>query len=492
MIIGLSGRKQSGKSTLGAALEKELGFKQLAFADGVREFVAAAFGWDLARVYGDSFKSTDVLQVQQPGYSNHTIPMSGRELLQRIGTDAARKVFGEDCWVNVGMHKCKTALGLTATTAAQLPRLVTAIVGDVLEEMGDGLTAGMGSFLPKAKVETIRAGLQVELAELIEQLVREGIAAGVALHAGVTVDDLLLTGDQKRDGESDNYVFTDVRFPNELRAIQAAGGKVLRLNTMESWATFHAYAQAEEAHEEDGMCRYRGQGPDGTLRDCSLPRAAHPCAFPIDRHASECSLPDMDNVTIHYDAIETGSLVENTKSGLVHVRHWLGKRVNKSVPDGAASQSSLKNNDGADTEQRLGYGAEGAAAPAPPDADGATGVDKQTKTPDAAGAGISSVGLDPAPAPVLAVYYLSAEQIDLFYNALDAIVAHATEMGENVASIYDKQEPIRTLCNVLLGELSLPLNRTRQEIIASHVKDDIGQGEGCEGGKCTLPEKKHE
>lgn len=272
MIIGLSGKMRSGKSTLGAALEKELGFKQLAFADGVREFIAAAFGWPLEYVQADAFKNNPVLETGVDSSSGASRPylgalrrgILGRELLQRVGNDAAKSIFGEDCWVNVGMAKAT----------------------------GRGVGGPCG-----------HCGKAMEHHRL-------GVCA---------------TGTISVYAPTANYVFTDVRFPNELRAIQAAGGKVLRLNTLESWATFHAYAKAEEVYEEDGMCRYRGQEPDGTLRDCSLPPAVHPCGFPTDRHASETSLPAGSNVNVHYDAVYIGSLEANTAAGLATVKGWLSK-----------------------------------------------------------------------------------------------------------------------------------------------------------------------
>lgn len=277
MIIGLSGRKRSGKSTLGAALEKEFGFKQLAFASGVREFIAAAFGWPIEWLMDEAseFKSVEVLRGapgrwQLPGrVSVGYGSLTGRELLQHIGTDAARKIFGEDCWVNVGMKKA--ADGVTR----------------VCEKCGLGRSHRLHD------------------------------------HGAVEYDDdyfpphtfiFIKT--------APNYVFTDVRFPNEVKAIQNAGGKVIRLNTVESVTTLHDYvAQYNDNCPETGECQYQGQEPDGNLRDCELPAAAHPCPFPVDRHVSECSLPDVGD----YNLTLTGPLDVNTTAAVNAVKGWLAK-----------------------------------------------------------------------------------------------------------------------------------------------------------------------
>lgn len=87
MIIGLSGYAQSGKDTIANILVDKHGWKQLAFADKIREFLLAAdsgqlkvevdtFGWDMVK--------------QDPDI---------RASLQAVGV-AARQVFGEYFWVD--------------------------------------------------------------------------------------------------------------------------------------------------------------------------------------------------------------------------------------------------------------------------------------------------------------------------------------------------------------------------------------------------------
>jgi hypothetical protein len=94
MIIGLTGYAQSGKDTVAKVLVDHYGFKRVAFADPIRKLlyemnpavkdgdyrlqgVVDAYGWDVAK--------TAFPEV--------------RRLLQDLGV-GARKVFGEDFWVN--------------------------------------------------------------------------------------------------------------------------------------------------------------------------------------------------------------------------------------------------------------------------------------------------------------------------------------------------------------------------------------------------------
>jgi hypothetical protein len=94
MIIGLTGYAQSGKDTAAKVLVENYGFTRVAFADPIRKLlyemnpavkdgdyrlqgVVDAYGWDVAK--------TAFPEV--------------RRLLQDLGV-GARKVFGEDFWVN--------------------------------------------------------------------------------------------------------------------------------------------------------------------------------------------------------------------------------------------------------------------------------------------------------------------------------------------------------------------------------------------------------
>jgi len=94
MIIGLTGYAQSGKDTVAKVLVDHYGFERVEFADPIRKLlyemnpavkdgdyrlqgVVDAYGWDVAK--------TAFPEV--------------RRLLQDLGV-GARKVFGEDFWVN--------------------------------------------------------------------------------------------------------------------------------------------------------------------------------------------------------------------------------------------------------------------------------------------------------------------------------------------------------------------------------------------------------
>jgi hypothetical protein len=104
-IIGLSGYAQSGKDTVANYLVNNYGFTKISFADPIRKAlyllnpkvrVADMSGVSLAAaVDGLGWEN---LKAESP---------DTRELLQRMGTEVGREIFGKDFWVNQAMIKAR-------------------------------------------------------------------------------------------------------------------------------------------------------------------------------------------------------------------------------------------------------------------------------------------------------------------------------------------------------------------------------------------------
>ena len=96
MIIGLTGYAQSGKDTVAKILVENYGYTRVAFADKIREFL-----YETNPMY-DSMAGEPVFvksKVDRDGWENAKKSPHIRRLLQNSGV-AARKIFGEDFWVN--------------------------------------------------------------------------------------------------------------------------------------------------------------------------------------------------------------------------------------------------------------------------------------------------------------------------------------------------------------------------------------------------------
>jgi post-segregation antitoxin (ccd killing protein) len=103
MIIGLSGYARTGKDTVANILVEQHGFTKLAFADPMREALLRLNPFievndiqhmpldQALRVY-----SWEDLKSESPDI---------RGLMQRIGTEVGRQMFGENVWVDLAMKE---------------------------------------------------------------------------------------------------------------------------------------------------------------------------------------------------------------------------------------------------------------------------------------------------------------------------------------------------------------------------------------------------
>lgn len=85
-VIGITGRKRSGKDTSGARLVEEHGFIRIAFADALKDAAIIIFGLSHEQVYGDDLKE---VVDDYWGYSP-------REILQKVGSEVMRDAMSQD------------------------------------------------------------------------------------------------------------------------------------------------------------------------------------------------------------------------------------------------------------------------------------------------------------------------------------------------------------------------------------------------------------
>lgn len=96
LLIGVTGRKKSGKDTIGKYLINEHGFVRVAFADSLKKACKEIFGLTNKQLYDDQIKEI----VDR--YWKH----SPREILQNVGTELFRielpklcKFIDDDIWI---------------------------------------------------------------------------------------------------------------------------------------------------------------------------------------------------------------------------------------------------------------------------------------------------------------------------------------------------------------------------------------------------------
>lgn len=102
LLIGLTGRAGSGKSTAAAFLEDEYGFAHIAFADPIVDMIGALF--NTAGIDG-AWMAERALKEQPT-----TLGFSYRHLAQTLGTEWGRNTVAPDFWLRVATLRVRELL----------------------------------------------------------------------------------------------------------------------------------------------------------------------------------------------------------------------------------------------------------------------------------------------------------------------------------------------------------------------------------------------
>lgn len=87
-MIGIAGRKGSGKDTAADMLVKDRSYHKMSFADPIKRVVKIAFRLEDGQLTGEAKEWVD-----------DRYGISPRQMMQRVGTDLFRVAFGEDFWI---------------------------------------------------------------------------------------------------------------------------------------------------------------------------------------------------------------------------------------------------------------------------------------------------------------------------------------------------------------------------------------------------------
>lgn len=101
-IILMSGLKGSGKDFISELVCDVFDGKieQLSFAEPLKDIVATTLG--ISKEALDDFKNNEDLKIETNSYeAKYNLSTNAREILQRFGTEAMKKWFGDDVWVRM-------------------------------------------------------------------------------------------------------------------------------------------------------------------------------------------------------------------------------------------------------------------------------------------------------------------------------------------------------------------------------------------------------
>lgn len=131
-LIGLAGYAQSGKNTVADILVRDHGYTAIGFADALREFMLALD--PIVEAYAPhEYLDVDLIRYSElvgysGGYEGAKKFPEVRALLQRLGTDAGRKVLGENVWVDAAMRRVGQAGTPVVLTDVRFPNEYNAVI----------------------------------------------------------------------------------------------------------------------------------------------------------------------------------------------------------------------------------------------------------------------------------------------------------------------------------------------------------------------------
>ena len=102
-IILIGHKKRQGKDTLAAMLSEITGGEILSFADPMKEIIADTFNVPMGELEEAKNNELRVRHEVRGGRYKQTY----REVLQRFGTEAMKKQFGEDVWGKLAVDKIR-------------------------------------------------------------------------------------------------------------------------------------------------------------------------------------------------------------------------------------------------------------------------------------------------------------------------------------------------------------------------------------------------
>lgn len=106
MIIGFIGLIGSGKTTAADYLVDTFGFEPVSFAGPLKDATSLIFNWDREMVEGKTVESREWREKIDPYWTRELgWDVTPRAVLQKMGTEAGRNVFGKNLWVASAMKK---------------------------------------------------------------------------------------------------------------------------------------------------------------------------------------------------------------------------------------------------------------------------------------------------------------------------------------------------------------------------------------------------
>ena len=129
MIIGCCGFQGSGKDTIADYLQNIYGFKRESFAGSLKDAISKIFLWDRELLEGRTTESREWRETVDLWWATRlNMPdLTPRLVLQRWGTEVARKAWHDDTWIASLENKLARAQNDIVITDVRFPNEIRAV-----------------------------------------------------------------------------------------------------------------------------------------------------------------------------------------------------------------------------------------------------------------------------------------------------------------------------------------------------------------------------
>lgn len=116
MIIGIAGRKRVGKNfvanVIAGLLKRDDDVELVAFADPIKTYCHEVLGIGKEYLWGDADKNAPTRYSWEDTFGGKDVPTPGgpmtvRQIMQVVGTELGRNIWGKDIWIHAMENRIK-------------------------------------------------------------------------------------------------------------------------------------------------------------------------------------------------------------------------------------------------------------------------------------------------------------------------------------------------------------------------------------------------
>lgn len=160
MIIGISGKKYSGKSTVAEMLGEELGWEITSFATKLKEVTCALSGCTMEQLEDYNFKEKVLVPTYMWPFCDGDKKPTYRNFLQYFGTNVMRKYY-DNLWVDATLQRAPEDIIISDCRFLSEARQIGEYNGIVIKVLRSG-TSSNDAHCSETEMEMINQDVIIE------------------------------------------------------------------------------------------------------------------------------------------------------------------------------------------------------------------------------------------------------------------------------------------------------------------------------------------